>query len=117
MNTSAVQPEGSAPVAPARYYGVGAEPLDVSAKWGIGELVIYRIADETIVARWRLEDMVVRGAWRGAIPAVSVRGSAARLVVVSPELRAELGRVAYLSALVAPPSWFAWRIVRFFKSW
>lgn len=99
---------------PARYYdGVTADAVGVSAKWGIGELLIYRPADFSIVARWRLEDMVVLGdTEHEAIPAVSVRGSDARLVVVAPELRAELGRIAYLSALVVPPPRPARRIVR-----
>jgi beta-barrel assembly-enhancing protease len=90
--------------APARYYdGVTAQVIEVGAKWGIGELLIYRTTDFSIVARWRLEDIVVLGdSEHEAIPAVSVAGSDARLIVVDPALRAELGRVAYLAALVAP---------------
>ena len=90
--------------APARYYdGVTAQVVEVGAKWGIGELLIYRTTDFSIVARWRLEDIVVLGdSEHEAIPAVSVAGSDARLIVVDPALRAELGRVAYLGAVVAP---------------
>ncbi len=103
-----------APVALARYYdGVTADAIGVSAKWGIGELLVYRPADFSIVARWRLEDLVVVGdSEHEAIPAVSVRGSEARLIVEAPELRAELARIAYLAALAAPPPKPAWRIVR-----
>ena len=90
--------------APARYYdGVTAQVVEVGAKWGIGELLIYRTTDFSIVARWRLEDIVVLGdSEHEAIPAVSVAGSDARLIVVDPALRAELGRVAYLGAVSAP---------------
>lgn len=90
--------------APARYYdGVTAAVTEVGAKWGIGELIIYRPGDFSIVARWRLEDLVVLGdTEHEAVPLVSVAGSDARLVVVDPELREELARVAYLAALDAP---------------
>jgi len=90
--------------APARYYdGVTAQVTEAGAKWGIGELLIYRPADFSIVARWRLEDIVVLGdTEHEAIPAISVAGSDARLIVVDPALRAELARVAYLAALAAP---------------
>lgn len=100
--------------APARYYdGLTADAIGVSAKWGVGELLIYRPADFSIVARWRLEELVVLGdTEHEAIPAVGKRGSEARLVVVSPELRAELGRIAYLGALAVPPPRPARRIVR-----
>ncbi|MBS0537789.1 MAG: M48 family metallopeptidase [Proteobacteria bacterium] len=100
--------------APARYYdGVTADALDVSAKWGVGELLIYRPGDFSIVARWRLEELAVLGdTEHEAIPSVIKQGSDARLVIVSPELRAELGRNAYLGDLVVPPPKPAPRIAR-----
>jgi Zn-dependent protease with chaperone function len=90
--------------APARYYdGITAEVTEAGAKWGIGELLIYRPADFSIVARWRLEDLVVLGdTEHEAIPAITIAGSDARLIVVEPALRAELAREARLAALAAP---------------
>lgn len=91
-------------VAAARYYdGVTAEVKEVGAKWGIGELLVYRLTDFSIVARWRLEDIVMLGdTEHEAAPAISVRGSDARLIVEDPELKRELARVPYLAGLVAP---------------
>jgi Zn-dependent protease with chaperone function len=85
----------------ARYYdGVTAEVKEVGAKWGIGELLVYRLTDFSIVARWRLEDIVVLGdSEHEAAPAISIRGSDARLIVEDPELKAELARVPYLAQL------------------
>lgn len=90
--------------APARYYdGVTAEVAEAGAKWGVGELLIYRTGDFSILARWRLEDIVVLGdTEHEAIPAIGMRGSDARLIVTDPDLRSELSRVAYLAALTAP---------------
>jgi Zn-dependent protease with chaperone function len=90
--------------APARYYdGVTAQAVEAAAKWGIGELLVYRPGDFSILARWRLEDIVVLGdTEHEAIPAISVAGSDARLIVTDPALRAELSKVAYLAALTAP---------------
>jgi beta-barrel assembly-enhancing protease len=100
--------------APARYYdGITALVTEASAKWGIGELLVYRPDDFSILARWRLEDIVVLGdTEHEAIPAISVAGSDARLIVVDPELRAELARVAYLAALVAPPPSASKRVLK-----
>jgi beta-barrel assembly-enhancing protease len=100
--------------APARYYdGISAKVVEVGAKWGIGELLIYRPDDFSIVARWRLEDLVVLGdTEHEAIPPVSVVGSDARLIVVDPALRAELARVAYLAALDAPRPRVAPRVLK-----
>lgn len=102
---SAVTAPVTTPVtAPARYYdGITADAIGVAAKWGIGELLIYRPGDFAIVARWRLEDLVVLGdTTHEAIPAVSLRGGDARLIVEAPVLRAELARLPYLAALAAP---------------
>ena len=100
--------------APARYYdGVTAQVIEAGAKWGIGELLVYRADDFSIVARWRLEDIIVLGdTEHEAIPAISVAGSDARLIVVDPALRAELARVAYLAPLVAPRPPVAKRILK-----
>lgn len=99
----------------ARYYdGVTAEVKEVGAKWGIGELLIYRLTDFSIVARWRLEDIVVLGdTEHEAAPAISVRGSDARLIVEDPELKAELARVAFLAVLEAPKPRPGPRILKF----
>lgn len=90
--------------APARFYdGVTAEVIKVGAKWGIGELLIYKLTDFAIVARWRLEDIVVFGdTEHEVVPAVGLRGGEARLIVEDPDLRAELSRVGYLQQLEAP---------------
>lgn len=100
--------------APARYYdGVTAQVAEAGAKWGIGELLVYRIEDFSILARWRLEDIVVLGdTEHEAIPAISVAGSDARLIVTDPELRAELSKVAYLAALTAPKPPVAKRVMK-----
>jgi beta-barrel assembly-enhancing protease len=100
--------------APARYYdGVTAQVIEASAKWGIGELLIYRPDDFSIVARWRLEDIVMLGdTEHEAIPAVTVAGSDARLIVVDPALRSELAQVAYLAPLVAPRPAVAKRVLK-----
>ena len=100
--------------APARYYdGVTAQAIGAGAKWGIGELLIYRPDDFAIIARWRLEDIVVLGdTEHEAIPAISIAGSDARLIVVDPGLRAELARVAYLAALTAPKPRAAPRVAK-----
>ena len=100
--------------APARYYdGVTAQAIEAGAKWGIGELLVYRPHDFSILARWRLEDIVVLGdTEHEAIPAISVAGSDARLIVTDPELRTELSKVAYLAALTAPRPRAAQRVLK-----
>jgi beta-barrel assembly-enhancing protease len=99
----------------ARYYdGVTAEVKEVGAKWGIGELLVYRLTDFSIVARWRLEDLVVLGdTEHEAAPAISVKGSDARLIVEDPALKAELARVNYVAAIEAPRPRPARRIATF----
>ena len=103
----------SAPI--ARYYdGVTAEVKEVGAKWGIGELLVYRLTDFSIVARWRLEDIVILGDFEHeAAPAISIRGSDARLIVEDPELKAELARVPYLVQLQQAKPRPAPRILKF----
>ena len=87
---------------------------EVGAKWGIGELLVYRLTDFSIVARWRLEDIVVMGdTEHEAAPAISVKGSDARLIVEDPALKAELARVAYVAAIEAPRPRPARRIAMF----
>jgi Zn-dependent protease with chaperone function len=101
--------------APARYYdGVTAEVKEVGAKWGIGELLVYRLTDFSIVVRWRLEDIVVLGdTEHEAAPAISIKGSDARLIVEDPELRAELARVAYVAEIEAPKPKVGPRVLKF----
>lgn len=79
----------------ARYYdGVTADALDVGAKPGIGELLIYRPADFSIVARWPLGNIVLLGdSVHEAVPTLLLKGSEARLVVNDPVMRQQIAAV------------------------
>ena len=102
-------------MATARYYdGVSAEAIEVGARWGVGELLIYRPADFSIVARWRIEDLEILGdTEHEAVPLVTVRGGEARLYVIDPELRRYLGQQPQLAALVTPRPHTTRRIAQF----
>lgn len=101
---------------PARYYdGVTASVIEVGARPGIGELLIFRPGDFSIVARWPLADLVVTGdAEHEAAPSLALKGSEARLVVPDPELRRQLSLAApHLAPLAQQrPAWGG-RIARF----
>jgi beta-barrel assembly-enhancing protease len=99
----------------ARFYdGLSAEATEVGARWGDGELLIYRPGDFSIVARWRREDLAVLGdTEHEAVPLVVCKGSEARLVVEDTELRRYLGAEPRLAALVAPRPHTTRRIAQF----
>jgi predicted Zn-dependent protease len=103
-------------MASARYYdGVTADALDVGAKAGIGELLIFRPADFSIVARWPLRQIAVLGdSEHEAAPVLVLKGSEARLVVNDPALRSQL---AGASPQLLSMSWqkpaVATRLLRF----
>ena len=82
--------------AAARYYdGVTAEVIEVGAKPGIGELLIFRPGDFSIVARWPIGDVMVIGdSEHEAAPFLGLQGSDARLVVTDPEMRRQLSVAA-----------------------
>jgi len=89
-----------------RYYdgetaGVEAVALRVTSH----ELVIYRPADSSIVARWPVPELVVLGDSRHeAAPPVALRGGNARLVVEDPAWRTQLASlVPALAPLALPP--------------
>ena len=86
---------------PARYYdGVTAQAIEAGAKPGIGELLIYRPGDFSIVARWPLIDVAVLGdSEHEAMPALVLKGSDARLMVSDPALRQQ---IAAASPQLAP---------------
>ncbi len=89
---------------PARYYdGVTAEVIEAGAKPGIGELLIFRPGDFSIVARWPIGEVIVIGdSEHEAAPFLGLRDSDARLVVPDPEMRRQLSAAApQLKALAA----------------
>ncbi len=89
---------------PARYYdGVTAEAVEVGAKPGIGELLIYRPSDFSIVARWPMGEVALLGdSEHEAVPLLVRQGSDARLVVEDAGLRQQIAQASpHLAALVA----------------
>jgi Zn-dependent protease with chaperone function len=100
----------------ARYYdGETAEVHQVSVRPTTNELVIFRLADAGIVARWPLGELVVLGdSQHEAVPPVVRRGFEARLMVDDPALRHELASlVPQLANLAAAPSVAARRVALF----
>ncbi len=93
--------------APARYYdGETAHVLEVGVRPTAGELVIFRPADSSIVARWPVSEIAVLGdgAHEGAPPVVRL-GSEARLVIEDPEQRRQLAALMpNLAALAEVPA-------------
>lgn len=81
---------------PARYYdGLTAEVIEAGAKPGLGELLIYRPGDYSIVARWPIADVMVMGdAEHEAAPFLALRGSDARLVIPDWEMRRQISAAA-----------------------
>lgn len=102
-------------MANARFYdGVSAQVIEVGARWGAGELLIFRATDYSIVARWRLEDLEILGdAEHEAVPLVTAKGTEAQLAVEDPELKRYLGAQPRLAALVAPRPPATRRIAQF----
>ncbi len=100
----------------ARFYdGETAQVHEVSVRPTAAELVIFRLADTTIMARWPIAELAVLGDLRHeAVPPVVRKGSEARLLVDDPELRRELaGLVPQLAPLAAPPLAAGRRIAAF----
>jgi Zn-dependent protease with chaperone function len=97
----------------ARYYdGETAQAHEVSVRTTSNELVIFRAADASLVARWPIGEVFVLGDIRHeAVPSIVRRGSEARLMVDDPELRRQLAAlVPQLAPLVEPPPAIARRI-------
>ena len=76
----------------ARYYdGVTADVQEVMLKITAQELLICRLADSAVVARWPVADMLVLGdSHHEAVPPLALSGSDARLIVEDPAWRAQL---------------------------
>ena len=76
----------------ARYYdGESALVHEVSVRPTAAELVIFRLADAGIVARWPVGELAVLGdTAHEAVPPVVRKGFEARLLVDDPELRRQL---------------------------
>ena len=92
---------------PARYYdGETARVLEVGVRPTAGELIIFRPADSSIVARWPVDETAVLGdgSHEGAPPVVR-RGGEARLVIEDPEQRRQLAALMpHLAALAEVPA-------------
>ncbi|CAN5675443.1 M48 family metallopeptidase [soil metagenome] len=100
----------------ARFYdGETAQVHEVSVRATAAELVIFRLPDISIMARWPIADIAVLGDVRHeAVPPIVCAGSEARLLVDDPALRRELaGLVPQLAPLVAPPLAAGRRIAAF----
>ncbi|MGZ5912827.1 MAG: DUF7092 domain-containing protein, partial [Reyranella sp.] len=100
----------------ARYYdGESAQVHEVSVRPTTTELVIFRLADAGIVARWPVGELAVLGdTAHEAVPPVVRKGFEARLLVDDPELRRQLAAwVPQLAPLVAPRGLVGRRIAAF----
>ncbi len=100
----------------ARFYdGDTAEAHAVSIRTTTAELVIFRLADAGIMARWPIAELAVLGDLQHeAVPPVVRQGSDARLIVDDLELRHQLASlVPQLASLAAPPSAAGRRIAAF----
>ena len=90
----------------ARYYdGETAEVHDVSVRTTTNELVIFRLADAGILARWPIGELAVLGDVQHEVtPPIVRKGAEARLVVDDPELRRQLASlVPQLAPLAGTP--------------
>ncbi|HMK01087.1 MAG TPA: M48 family metalloprotease, partial [Reyranella sp.] len=100
----------------ARYYdGESALVHEVSVRPTTAELVIFRLADAGIVARWPVGELAVLGdTAHEAVPPVVRKGFEARLLVDDPELRRQLAAwVPQLAPLVAPRGSVGRRVAAF----
>ena len=94
----------------ARFYdGETAQVHDVSVSTTANELVIFRLADAGILARWPIGELAVLGDIQHEVtPPIVRKGSEARLVVDDPELRRQLAslvpQLAPLAGTRAPPA-------------
>ncbi len=99
-----------------RYFdGETAVAHDVSVRTTTNELVIFKLADTSILARWPIADLAVLGdVQHEAVPPVVRKGSDARLLIEDPDFRRELASlVPQLGGLVAPPLRVGRRIAAF----
>ena len=99
----------------ARFYdGETAQVHQVSVRSTTSELVIFRLADAGIVARWPLAEVAVLGDLQHEmVPPIVRSGSEARLLVDDPELRRQLATlVPQLAPLAVPPPAPGGRIAR-----
>jgi len=93
----------------ARFYdGETAQVHDVSVRTTTNELVIFRLADAGIVARWPIDELAVLGDIQHEVtPPIVRKGAEARLVVDDPELRRQLAslvpQLAPLAGTRVPP--------------
>ena len=93
-------------MAAARYYdGVTAAVQEVSVRATADELVLFRLSDAGLLARWPIADIVVLGDTRHeAVPPVARKDSDERLLVEDPAQCRELaGLVPQLQPLAGPP--------------
>ncbi len=93
-------------MAAARYYdGTTALVQEVSVRATADELVLFRLSDASLLARWPIADVSVLGDTRHeAVPPVVRRGSDERLLVEDAAQRRELASlVPRLQPLVGPP--------------
>ena len=93
--------------AASRFYdGITALVHEVGVRATTGELIIFRPADASVVARWPIGELVVLGdANHEAAPPVMRRGNEARLVIEDIELRQRLAAlVPELAALDHRPA-------------
>ena len=93
-------------MAAARYYdGTTALVQEVSVRATADELVLFRLSDAGLLARWPIADVSVLGDTRHeAVPPVVRKGSDERLLVEDPVQRRELAAlVPSLQPLVGPP--------------
>ena len=100
----------------ARFFdGETAQPHAVSVRATTAELVIFRLADASIMARWPIGDLAVLGDLQHeAVPPVVRRGSEARLMIDDPELRRQLASlVPQLAPLAAAAPATGGRIAAF----
>ena len=90
----------------ARFYdGETAQLHQVSVRSTTSELVIFRLADAGIVARWPLAEVAVLGDLQHeVVPPIVRSGSEARLLVDDPELRRQLATLVPQLAPLAVPS-------------
>jgi beta-barrel assembly-enhancing protease len=102
--------------APARYFdGETAALHEVGVRPTANELVVYRLSDSTVLARWPLGEVAVLGdTEHEAVPALARRRHDARLIIDDPEARRQLvAAVPELDRLAAPRPVAGRRIAQF----
>jgi hypothetical protein len=100
----------------ARYFdGRTAEVHEVSVRTSASDLVMVRLGDSSIAARWPFEELMVLGdTEHEAVPPVARRGEDARLMIEDAETRRQLALlVPQLQRLAAPAPAVPRRIAQF----